>query len=101
MNTTVNPPRIFTLCCISLIVTAMTFAIRAGILGQLGEQFSLSDTELGWINAMAFWGFPTATIFGGVLYNLIGAKRLIGLAFVFFRFYVGITNFGRKRTEWL
>jgi fucose permease len=82
MNTTVNPPRIFTLCCISLIVTAMTFAIRAGILGQLGAQFSLSDTELGWINAMAFWGFPTATIFGGVLYNLMGAKRLITLAFV-------------------
>ena len=83
MNATVNPSRIFNLCCISLIVTAMTFAIRAGILGQLGNQFGLSDTELGWINAMAFWGFPLATIFGGVLYNMLGAKKLISLAFVF------------------
>lgn len=83
MNTDINRSRIFNLCCISLIVTAMTFAIRAGILGQLGAEFSLTDTELGWINAMAFWGFPLATIFGGVLYNAIGAKKLLALAFVF------------------
>ena len=45
--------RIFTASCIALVVTAMTFAIRAGILTELGTTFSLSDTELGWINT--FW----------------------------------------------
>ena len=50
---------VFRLCCIALIVTSMTFAIRAGILGQLGGDFGLTDTELGWVNAMAFLGFPT------------------------------------------
>ncbi|MBE0373568.1 hypothetical protein PFLA_a1328 [Pseudoalteromonas flavipulchra NCIMB 2033 = ATCC BAA-314] len=60
----------------------MTFAIRAGILGQLGEQFGLSDTELGWVNAMAFLGFPVATILGGAIYNAIGAKKLVALAFI-------------------
>ena len=74
--------RLFWLSCISLIVTAMTFAIRAGILGQLSQEFALSDTELGWINAMAFLGFPIATMFGGLLYNFLGAKKLVLIAFV-------------------
>lgn len=77
----INQSRIFTACCISLIVTAMTFAIRAGILGELSVEFGLTDTELGWINAMAFLGFPVATMFGGLLYNWMGAKKLMFLAF--------------------
>ncbi len=60
----------------------MTFAIRAGILGQLGEQFGLTSTQLGWVNAMAFLGFPIATMLGGIIYNAIGAKKLVALAFV-------------------
>lgn len=74
--------RIFNISCIALIVTAMTFAIRAGILGELGEQFGLSGAELGWITTMAFWGFPLAMIFGGALYNAIGAKLIVWLAFI-------------------
>ncbi|TMO09866.1 MFS transporter [Pseudoalteromonas sp. S558] len=73
---------IFRLCCIALIVTSMTFAIRAGILGELGEQFGLSGTQLGWVNAMAFLGFPVATMLGGIIYNVIGAKKLVALAFI-------------------
>lgn len=60
----------------------MTFAIRAGILADLGVAFKLDNTHLGWINAMAFLGFPIATMFGGFLYNFIGAKKLVMIAFV-------------------
>ena len=74
--------KIFSLCCIALTVTSLTFAIRAGILGQLGMDFGLTDSELGWVNAMAFLGFPVATILGGAIYNAIGASKLITLAFV-------------------
>lgn len=81
MNQT-NNNRLFLASCISLIVTAMTFAIRAGILGQLGTDFQLSDTELGWVNSMAFLGFPMATIFGGLLYNSLGARKLMIIAFL-------------------
>lgn len=77
----INQSRIFLACCMSLIVTAMTFAIRAGILGELSENFGLTDQQLGWVNAMAFLGFPVATMFGGLLYNLIGAKKLLFIAF--------------------
>lgn len=78
----INNNRLFVAACVSLIVTAMTFAIRAGILGQLGTDFQLSDTELGWVNSMAFLGFPLATIFGGLLYNSLGARKLMIIAFL-------------------
>jgi len=74
--------RLFTACCIALTVTSMTFAIRAGILTQLGADFGLSDSQLGWVNAMAFLGFPIAVMAGGVIYNWIGAKNLLAVAFV-------------------
>lgn len=78
----INKNRLFLASCISLVVTAMTFAIRAGILGQLGADFQLSDTELGWVNSMAFLGFPIATIFGGLVYNSLGAQKIMTIAFV-------------------
>jgi len=77
-----NNSRLFLISCIALTVTAMTFAIRAGILGELGVEFQLSSKELGWVNSMAFLGFPIAMMFGGGLYNVLGAKKLLIIAFV-------------------
>lgn len=84
---------LFFLCCVSLTVTSMTFGIRAGILTQLSLDFGLSGTELGWVNAMAFLGFPCATIVGGIFYNTIGAKKLLSLAFVCHLFGLVLTIF--------
>lgn len=80
-SATMNPQRLFTACCIALIVTAMTFAIRAGILTELSVKFNFNNTELGWINGMAFLGFPIAMMFGGLIYNYVGARTLMYLAF--------------------
>ncbi|MEO1188049.1 MAG: MFS transporter [Pseudomonadota bacterium] len=74
--------KLFLLSCLSLIVTAMTFAIRAGILTQLSDEFQLSDTELGWVNSMAFLGFPLAMVVFGFLYNKLGPRLIMILAFV-------------------
>jgi MFS family permease len=76
-----NQTRIFTASCVALIVTAMTFAIRAGTLTELSNEFGLTDNQLGWMNSMAFWGFPIATLIGGLIYNTIGAKRMVYIAF--------------------
>ncbi len=73
---------LFRACCLALTVTAMTFAIRAGILTQLSNEFGLSDAQLGWVNSMAFLGFPVAMMIGGVLYNQLGAKKLLVTAFI-------------------
>jgi MFS family permease len=85
---TINRDRLFYASCIALIVTAMTFAIRASILGDLGKQFNLNDTQLGWINSMAFLGFPIAMLIGGPLCDVVGMGRLLILAF--FSHIVGI-----------
>jgi MFS family permease len=82
MTTSPNPSRLFLASCLALIVTAMTFAIRAGILTELSLSFALTDTQLGWINSMAFLGFPVAMMVGGLLYNYLGAKNLLYVAFV-------------------
>ena len=77
MELNISKKALFNASCIALTVTAMTFAIRAGILTELGVDFGLNNTQLGWINAMAFWGFPVATIFGGLLYNYFGPRNYL------------------------
>jgi MFS family permease len=77
----INKNRLFLGSCFALITTAMAFAIRAGILNKLGADFQLTDTELGYINQMAFLGFPIATMIGGPLYNAIGPKKIGFVAF--------------------
>ena len=88
MDNSISKNKLFTAACISLIVTAMTFAIRAGILTDLGVQFELSDTQLGYINSLAFLGFPVATVIGGLLYNVLGARKLMIIAF--FSYLIGL-----------
>jgi len=78
----IQKSRLFNASCLALIVTAMTFAIRAGILSQLNNDFALNDTELGWVNSMAFLGFPLAMIVLGLLYNSLGPRRIMYIAFI-------------------
>ncbi|MBE9461177.1 MFS transporter [Dyadobacter subterraneus] len=78
----VNSSRLFNASCFALITTAFSFGIRAGILTELGEKFSLSGEQLGYINSMAFFGFPIAMIVFGALYNVVGPKRIIYVTFI-------------------
>ncbi len=77
-----NRDRLFLAACVSLVVTSMTFAIRAGILTELGQTFALTGPQLGWVNSMAFLGFPIAMVIGGLLYNRIGPRNMLWTAFV-------------------
>ncbi len=79
----VNRKQLFIASCMALLVTSLSFGIRAGILARLGTQFALDKTELGTITATAFWGFPLAVVIGGVVVDIIGMKRLLMLAFLF------------------
>lgn len=83
MQTTPQRSQLFVASCLALLVTSLSFGIRAGILGRLGVQFELSAGELGTIAATAFWGFPLAVIIGGFVVDIIGMKRLLMVAFVF------------------
>lgn len=82
MNENINRSALFNASCFALITTAFTFAIRAGILPQLGQEFGLSAEQLGFINSMWFLGFPISMILGGLLYHSIGPKVIMQVAFV-------------------
>ena len=79
----IDRKKLFVASCIALIATAMTFAIRADLLGNtFGSLFKLSNSELGWCIGTAFWGFTLAMIVGGLLVDVIGMKTLLVFAFV-------------------
>ncbi|MFD2864528.1 MFS transporter [Mucilaginibacter antarcticus] len=79
----INRTALFRASCLSLLVTSLSFGIRAGILGKLGTDFQLDESQLATITATAFWGFPLAVVIGGFIVDLIGMKRLLVMAFVF------------------
>jgi MFS family permease len=75
--------QLFVASCLALLVTSLSFGIRAGILARLGVEFQLSAGQLGTIAATAFWGFPLAIIIGGVVVDIIGMKKLLVGAGIF------------------
>ena len=81
MSTHPQAGRFFWASCIALIVTAMSFAIRAAIVEPLINEFGLTGAEAGWVNTAAFIGFPLAMFIGGPLCDMIGMGRLVALAF--------------------
>src|SRR6201995_371937 len=85
--------KLFVASCLSLLVTSLSFGIRAGIMGQLGTQFNLDASELSTITATAFWGFPLAVVIGGFIVDIIGMKRLLLLAFIFHLLGIVLTIF--------
>jgi len=82
MNENLNKSALFNGSCFALITTAFTFAIRAGILPELGREFNLTAEQLGFINSMWFLGFPISMIIGGLIYHTFGPKNIMRVAFV-------------------
>ncbi len=76
----INTARLFNASCIALVTTSMTFAIRAGMLDSWRTEFNLSYEEVGVIASMAFYGFPVATILGGIILDSIGMGRMLAIA---------------------
>lgn len=83
MHSNIHRGRLFVASCLALLVTALSFGIRAGNLTQWATEFNLSATQLGTIAATAFWGFPLAVIIGGMVVDAIGMKKLLVMAFIF------------------
>jgi MFS family permease len=82
MNENINRSALFNGSCFALITTAFTFAIRAGILPQLGEEFNLTAEQLGFINSMWFLGFPISMVIGGLVYHSVGPKNIMRVALI-------------------
>ena len=93
MQPNIQRNKLFWAACLSLLVTSLSFGIRAGILGTLGTRFNLEASQLGTIAATAFWGFPLAVIIGGMIVDIIGMKKLLVIAFLFHLVGIVLTIF--------
>jgi len=77
----INPSRLFIASCLALLVTSLTFAIRAKIEGVFSSDYHLTAEEIGWAFGPAFWGFTMATFLGGLIIDIVKTHRFIWLAF--------------------
>jgi MFS family permease len=77
----IRKSHLFNASCVALVVTALTFATRAGMIEPWRQEFNLTAQQVGWIIGTAFWGFTLAMIFGGPLVDVIGMKTIIYIAF--------------------
>ena len=77
MEKTIQSNKLFVASCLALLVTSLSFGIRAGIMNNLMVQFHLDAKEMGLIAGTAFWGFPLAIIIGGMIVDIVGMKRLL------------------------
>lgn len=82
MANAIQPQKLFVASCMALLVTSLSFGIRAGILSRLGVEFHLDTKQLSIIAGTAFWGFPLAVVIGGFIVDAIGMKRLLLAAFI-------------------
>ena len=87
MKETVNKSRIFVASCLALLVTSLTFAMRAKIeevFGpvEAGGIFGLSKETIGWAFGPAFWGFTVAMVIGGFIIDIVKTKTIIWAAFI-------------------
>jgi MFS family permease len=87
MEQSFNRNRLFIGSCLALLVTALTFAMRAKIeevFGpvQEGGIFGLSKEIIGWAFSPAFWGFTIAMVAGGFIIDIVKTKTLVWTAFI-------------------
>lgn len=79
----IHERRLFAASCIALVLTAMTFAIRARletVFGPAGVGLTLE--QIGYAFMPAFWGFTLAMIVGGPIVDFLGMKKGMWIAFV-------------------
>jgi len=77
----VNQKRLFIASCLALLVTAITFAIRAKIEGVFSSDYGLTKEQIGYAFGPAFWGFAVAMFAGGFIIDIVKTKTIVRMAF--------------------
>lgn len=77
----VNTKRLFVASCLALLVTAITFAIRAKIEGVFTDDYGLTKEQVGRAFGPAFWGFAVAMFVGGYFIDIVKTKTIVWMAF--------------------
>lgn len=77
----VNQKRLFVASCLALLVTAITFAIRARIESVFTDDYGLTAEQVGRAFGPAFWGFAVAMFAGGYFIDIVKTKTIVWMAF--------------------
>lgn len=83
-----NAQRLFLGSCLALLVTSLTFAIRAKIEHVFNADYGLTSQEVGWAFGPAFWGFTVSMFVGGLIIDVVKTRSVVWLAF--FTHLIGI-----------
>jgi fucose permease len=84
---------LFVASSVAIVSEAISFAVRADIMGTLSQQFHLTNTQIGWIAGAAFWGFTVSMFLGGQVCEVAGMGWQIVAAFVCHVLGVAFTMF--------
>lgn len=98
----IDKNRLFYGSCFALVVTSMTFAIRARLETVFGPDeggMGLTLEQIGWAFTPAFWGFTLAMMFGGPLVDAVGMKKITWLAFITHAVGIVLTIFASTMTS--
>lgn len=95
----INRSQLFTASCLALMVTGLSFGIRAGTLDTMGAEFNLDKSQLASIASTAFTAFSAVIVLGAFIVDLIGMKRLLVFAFLFHLAGIALTIFATSFTQ--
>lgn len=78
----VERKKLFAGICLALLPTAFSFILVSNILGQLKNEFILTNASVGYIGGAALWGMTISLLVIGPFLEKIGLKRATIGAFV-------------------
>src|SRR5688572_9425956 len=87
--TQIDRKRLFFGICLALIPTGASFALVSNILGQLKQEFILTNYQVGLIGGAALWGMAISLLILGPLLEGFGLKN--GAIMAFTGHIVGLT----------
>ncbi len=76
----VKPQYLFWACWVALVSTAFVFIVRAQILNEWREEFSLTNTELGALGGAGLWPFAFTIVLFSLIIDKIGYGRAMAFA---------------------
>ncbi len=88
--------KLFLTSCVSLVTTAMVFAIRGDIANPMAAAFHLTNQQLGLIFSPAFWCFTVAIFISGGLVDAVGMRTLHILSAIGYFVGIGLVIFAPR-----
>lgn len=74
--------KLFWACLIALVATSFVFGVRSTLIGELGREFDLSQTQIGQILGVGLWPFAISIIVFSLIIDKIGYKTAAIFAIV-------------------